>query len=309
MAELRALMREDDDTASTTSELDAADAAELTTLRVGDVAVVTHEATHAFGASGADQSGNVVWGAARMLAERVGKLEDLGGKTVIELGCGCAVPAVICKKRGAARVVATDASEAVVRRAARTAVLNGVDVEARCFDWTALDPTLLRVADVVLCADCVYCAGAAPLLHQAMRHVAKPGATVYACCKKGRRGVDTFWGLMAQTFEEVEALDAEDHALRAYRVRPRAALLEQLAAKRGELRACRRDVSGLKEDLRNMAATMQTDVATLLGALTAAAKGQADARVRAFAAAQRVAALEAEAAAMDAASAAGGPPA
>ena len=73
MSELRALMREDDDTASTGSEdPDAEDRATVTTVTIGDLDIVTQEATHAFGASGADQSGNVVWGAARVLAERIG---------------------------------------------------------------------------------------------------------------------------------------------------------------------------------------------------------------------------------------------
>ena len=102
MSELRALMREDDDTASTGSEdPDAEDRATVTTVTIGDLDIVTQEATHAFGASGADQSGNVVWGAARVLAERIGG-ESFAGATVVELGCGCAVPAVVAKKRGAA---------------------------------------------------------------------------------------------------------------------------------------------------------------------------------------------------------------
>ena len=76
MSELRALMREDDDTASTGSEdPDAEDRATVTTVTIGDLEIVTQEATHAFGASGADQSGNVVWGAARVLAERLQALE------------------------------------------------------------------------------------------------------------------------------------------------------------------------------------------------------------------------------------------
>ena len=214
MAEMRALMREDDDTASTGSEdPDAEDRATVTTVTIGDLDIVTQEATHAFGASGADQSGNVVWGAARVLAERIGG-ERFAGATVVELGCGCAVPAVVAKKRGAARVVATDASQAVLRRAARTASLNDAGVETRLFDWDELEG-LRREADVVLCADCVYSEGAAPLLQKAILHVAKSGASVYVCCKSGRRGVDAFWGLMADAMEEVEAKEEGDHVLMA----------------------------------------------------------------------------------------------
>ena len=48
MAEMRALMREDDDTASTGSEdPDAEDRATVTTVTIGDLDIVTQEATHA----------------------------------------------------------------------------------------------------------------------------------------------------------------------------------------------------------------------------------------------------------------------
>ena len=74
MSELRALMREDDDTASTGSEdPDAEDRATVTTVTIGDLDIVTQEATHAFGRARADQSGNVVWGAA-------GRAERIGGR-------------------------------------------------------------------------------------------------------------------------------------------------------------------------------------------------------------------------------------
>ena len=303
MSELRALMREDDDTASTGSEdPDAEDRATVTTVTIGDLDIVTQEATHAFGASGADQSGNVVWGAARVLAERIGG-EHFAGATVVELGCGCAVPAVVAAKRGAARVVATDASQAVLRRAARTASLNDVDVETRLFDWDDLDG-LRREADVVLCADCVYSEGAAPLLQKAILHIAKPGASVYVCCKSGRRGVAAFWGLMADAMDEVETKEAGDHVLKVYRSKGRGQLLDELAAKRGELADCRACMAGLKDDLRTMAVSMEADMQRLLGALSAAAAGQADARIRALEAERRVAELEAEAARLDAEAAA-----
>ena len=84
MAEMRALMREDDDTASTDTDPDAEDRATVTTVTIGDLDIVTQEATHAFGASGADQSGNVVWGAARVLAERIGG-ERFAGATVVRV--------------------------------------------------------------------------------------------------------------------------------------------------------------------------------------------------------------------------------
>jgi hypothetical protein len=52
---------------------------------------------------------------------------------------------------------------------------------------------------------------------------------------------------------------------------------------------------------------MESDMQRLLGALSAAAAGQADARIRALEAERRVAELEAEAARLDAEAAAGDP--
>ena len=66
-------------------------------------------------------------------------------------------------------------------------------------------------------------------------------------------------------------------------------------------------MAGLKDDLRTMAVTMESDMQKLLGALSAAASGQADARIRALEAERRVAELEAEAARLDAEAAAGEP--
>ena len=112
----------------------------------------------------------------------------------------------------------------------------------------------------MLCADCVYSEGAAPLLQKAILHIAKPGASVYVCCKSGRRGVATFWGLMADAMEEVETKEEGDHVLKVYRSKGRGQLFDELAAKRGELADCRACMAGLKDDLRTMAVTMESDM-------------------------------------------------
>ncbi|KAH8098863.1 hypothetical protein JL720_1833 [Aureococcus anophagefferens] len=88
-------------------------------------------AAGAFGGSSANQSGNVVWEA----RQRSPRLEALtAGKTVVELGCGCAVVSVVAAA-GAARVVATDASPAVLQRDdARLSDCRRGGVEA-ALDW------------------------------------------------------------------------------------------------------------------------------------------------------------------------------
>ena len=118
MSELRALMREDDDTASTGSEdPDAEDRATVTTVTIGDLDIVTQEATHAR-RERRDQSGNVC-GAPRAGPRGAHWRRALRGpRRSVELACGCAVPAGRGGGRGAARVVATDASPSLGRRGA-----------------------------------------------------------------------------------------------------------------------------------------------------------------------------------------------
>ena len=76
---------------------------------------------------------------------------------------------------------------------------------------------------------------------------------------------------MADAMEEVEAKEEGDHVLKVYRSKGRGQLLDELAAKRGELADCRACMVGLKDDLRTMAVTMEADMQRLLGALSAAA--------------------------------------
>ena len=155
------LFAADADTASDCDdEPDERDAAATTVLTFGALTVRVVEAAGAFGGSGADQSGNVVWGAAAALAEEL-EGRDFAGKTVVELGCGCAVASVVAAKRGAARVVATDASPAVLRRAGRTLALNdcGAAASTAALDWErclgdggddAAPEDLRAIADVVV---------------------------------------------------------------------------------------------------------------------------------------------------------------
>ena len=155
------LFAADADTASDCDdEPDERDAAATTVLTFGALTVRVVEAAGAFGGSGADQSGNVVWGAAAALAAEL-EGRDFAGKTVVELGCGCAVVSVVAAKRGAARVVATDASPAVLRRAGRTLALNdcGAAASTAALDWErclgdggedAAPEDLRAIADVVV---------------------------------------------------------------------------------------------------------------------------------------------------------------
>lgn len=88
---------------------------------------------------------------ARALAGRA-----LGGRRVLELGCGLGLPSVAAALAGA-RVLATDWSAAAVAFAARNAALNGAALRAERVAWSAPGPLLAGAPwDLVLASDVLY---------------------------------------------------------------------------------------------------------------------------------------------------------
>src|SRR6185295_10916368 len=102
----------------------------------------------------------VVWPAARALAEELARRgEALAGKTVLELGCGLALPALVAVKLGA-RVTATDLHPDVPAFLARNLALNELAPDALEYlelDWRTCD--LARRFDYVVGSDILYEAG------------------------------------------------------------------------------------------------------------------------------------------------------
>jgi predicted nicotinamide N-methyase len=88
---------------------------------------------------------------ARALAGRA-----LGGRRVLELGCGLGLPSVAAALAGA-RVLTTDWSAAAVAFAARNAALNGADLRAERVAWGTPGPLLAGAPwDLVLASDVLY---------------------------------------------------------------------------------------------------------------------------------------------------------
>jgi predicted nicotinamide N-methyase len=85
--------------------------------------------------------------------------ETLGGKRVVELGCGLGVPSLAAARAGAT-VLATDAEPDAVELVARTAELNDVELDAAVVDWTSPAATEELAGrgpfDLVLAADVLY---------------------------------------------------------------------------------------------------------------------------------------------------------
>jgi predicted nicotinamide N-methyase len=80
----------------------------------------------------------------------------LGGRRVVELGCGMGVPS-LAAARGGATVLATDAEPDALELLERNADDNGLEIETALVDWA--DPAGLLVSgpfDLVLAADVLY---------------------------------------------------------------------------------------------------------------------------------------------------------
>ena len=97
----------------------------------------------------------VLWRSGVALAHELDGL-DLGGKRVVELGCGLAVPSLAAARAGA-DVLATDSDAEALELVERNARENGVDVATALVDWTRPEELVSRGPfDLVLAADVLY---------------------------------------------------------------------------------------------------------------------------------------------------------
>ena len=115
-------------------------------------------------------------GLARFMAEHP---EWLAGQTVLELGCGLALPALVAARLGA-RVIAVDHHPDVPAFLTRNAALSGVQIEYLRVDWSA--PAQLAAlhahlghVDLVVGSDLLYEAEQAVSLPAALACLCKPG--------------------------------------------------------------------------------------------------------------------------------------
>ena len=69
---------------------------------------------------------------------------DLTGKSVLDNGCGTGVLGIFARKRGAEEVTAVDIDDKSVENARENAALNGVRIDARLGDLSALSATVLQ---------------------------------------------------------------------------------------------------------------------------------------------------------------------
>jgi len=116
----------------------------------------------------------ITWPAALALAEQIAVSMDVGGKRVLELGCGTAAPGIAAERTGA-QVLSTDYDPLALRMAEHNARLNGcTSMETGRLDWYR--PDLEGRFDLVVGSEIVYFEKSfAPLLSVLVRATAPGG--------------------------------------------------------------------------------------------------------------------------------------
>lgn len=102
-----------------------------------------------------------LWTASRVLADRIARQGEWGGKRVVDIGCGLGLPAVVAALRGAV-VTAFDTAPQSPAMTRANAQLNGCKVEVVCGDLCR--PPFRTQFDLGLAADITY----DPVLQQAL---------------------------------------------------------------------------------------------------------------------------------------------
>ena len=129
-----------------------------------------------------------LWPSGIALARHLAGL-DLGGKRVLELGCGLALPSFAAALAGA-EVTATDWAPEAVDLVTSNAVANGLSVTAAVLDWSA-GASDIGHFDLVIAADVLYEErNALPLLALLEETIAPGGEALIA--DPGRRHAAAF---------------------------------------------------------------------------------------------------------------------
>ncbi len=97
-----------------------------------------------------------IWPSARALSHYLITHPDcVQNRSVIELGCGLALPAIVAAKLGAASVVATDFHPACIPYCKANTIKNGVaDIHCQTLDWRT--PQITQQFDCIIGSDLLY---------------------------------------------------------------------------------------------------------------------------------------------------------
>jgi predicted nicotinamide N-methyase len=161
-----------------------------------------------------------LWPSGVALARAIG-VQSLGGRRVVELGCGLGLPSIAAALAGG-RVLATDWSSAAVARAARNAERNGTAIDTLVCSWSDPGPIVERGPwDIVLASDVLYeRRDVAPLLELLPRLLGAHGEAWIA--DPGRPPAEPFLERAAEQFDVRTTRADEIPQGGVHRLRPRA---------------------------------------------------------------------------------------
>lgn len=143
-----------------------------------------------------------VWPAGRLLAQAMHRF-DIGGKRILELGCGIGLASLVLQRRGA-EVVASDAHPLAEVFLAYNAALNALPaLHYRQLRWDRPLPAL-GMFDVVIASDVLYERDHAELIGAVIARHARPGAEVLVT-DPGRGNSARFGRLLEAQGFDVEA--------------------------------------------------------------------------------------------------------
>ena len=162
----------------------------------GDVLTIAQGTADGASRTVQGRTGVAVWNSALLLTRLVDAISAqeakasisqdrslLRDKTMLELGCGCALSSIAAAKLGASRVIATDGNSEVVQLTKYNAEKNDAQtiVETAELKWGLLNAAdYFDEADIIIGSDLTYNSGSWKVLAETMGAVLKPnGLVVY----------------------------------------------------------------------------------------------------------------------------------
>jgi len=135
-----------------------------------------------------------VWPAGQLLAEAMAS-RDIGGKRILELGCGLGLASLVLRMRGA-DIVASDHHPLAEVFLAYNAALNAIDsVPYRQLDWET-GPRDMGRFDLIIASDVLYESRHAAMVAALIPPLAKPACEI-VISDPGRGGANTLSRLLA----------------------------------------------------------------------------------------------------------------
>lgn len=172
-----------------------------------------------------------LWPSALVLAAEIAA-DGPAGKTVLELGCGVGLPAVVAAGCGA-RVLASDWYPEALAFAEHNASRAGVTIETLAADWSAPPPQLVASGpfDLVIGADILYEDRNGQALTRLLPHLVAPDGEVVVTDPR-RPNVTALvdplraagWQHLREDRDNPGRIDESGHLIHVHRLRPPRAL-------------------------------------------------------------------------------------